>query len=121
VAEEAERQAERAQTLFKNKINSQEQTDIAVSEALSLRAKCDASRASVQMSLAHILLAQTNLSRSRLIAPFSGIIAKIEGELNEYVTPSPIGVQTSPVVDLIENTCFYITAPIDEIDAAQYE
>ncbi len=118
LAEEAERQAERAQTLFKNKINSQEQTDIAVSEALSLRAKCDASRASVEMSLAHIALARTNLSRSRLIAPFSGIIAKIEGELNEYVTPSPVGVQTSPVVDLIENTCFYITAPIDEVDAA---
>ncbi len=117
-AEEADRQAKRAETLFKNKVNSQEQTDMAVSEALSLRAKCDASRASVQMSLAHISLARTNLSRSRLIAPFSGIIAQIEGELNEYVTPSPVGVQTSPVVDLIENTCFYITAPIDEVDAA---
>ncbi len=118
-AEEADRQAKRAQTLFTNKVNSQEQTDMAVSEALSLRAKCEASRATVQMSLAHISLARTNLSRSRLIAPFSGIIAKIEGELNEYVTPSPIGVQTSPVVDLIENTCFYITAPIDEVDAAE--
>ena len=117
-AEEAERQAKRAQTLFNNRVGSQEQTDMAVTEALSLRAKCDASRASVQMSLAHVSLARANLSRSRLIAPFSGIIAKIEGELNEYVTPSPVGVQTSPVVDLIENTCFYITAPIDEVDAA---
>ena len=91
---------------------------MAVSKALSMRAKCDASRASVQMSLAHVSLARANLSRSRLIAPFSGIIAKIEGELNEYVTPSPVGVQTPPVVDLIENSCFYITAPIDEVDAA---
>ncbi len=117
-AEEAQRQAKRAQTLLKNRVGSQEQTDMAVSEALSLRAKCDASRASVQMSLAHVSLARANLSRSRLIAPFSGIIAKIEGELNEYVTPSPVGVQTPPVVDLIENSCFYITAPIDEVDAA---
>jgi len=117
-AEEADRQAKRAQKLFKNQVNSQEQTDMAVSEALSLKAKCDASRASMQMSLAHISLARANLSRSRLIAPFSGIIANIEGELNEYVTPSPVGVQTAPVVDLIENTCFYITAPIDEVDAA---
>jgi HlyD family secretion protein len=117
-AEEAERQAKRAKTLFKNRVGSQEQTDMAVTEALSLKAKCDASRASVQMSLAHVSLARANLSRSRLTAPFSGIIAKIEGELNEYVTPSPVGVQTSPVVDLIENTCFYITAPIDEVDAA---
>ncbi len=117
-AEEAERQAQRAQTLLKNRVTSQEQTDMAVTEALSLRAKCDASRASVQMSLAHVSLARANFSRSRLVAPFSGIIAKIEGELNEYVTPSPVGVQTPPVVDLIENTCFYITAPIDEVDAA---
>jgi HlyD family secretion protein len=117
-AEEADRQAKRAQTLFRNRVGSQEQTDMAVTEALSLKAKCDASRASVQMSLAHVSLAQANLSRSRLIAPFSGIIAKIEGELNEYVTPSPVGVKTSPVVDLIENTCFYVTAPIDEVDAA---
>jgi len=117
-AKEADRQAKRAQTLFKNRVGSQEQTDMAVTEALSLKAKCDASRASVQMSLAHVSLAQANLSRSRLIAPFSGIIAKIEGELNEYVTPSPVGVQTSPVVDLIENTCFYVNAPIDEVDAA---
>ncbi len=117
-AEEAQRQAKRAQTLLKNRVGSEEQTDMAVTEAASLRAKCDASRASVQMSLAHVSLTHANLSRSRLIAPFSGIIAKIEGELNEYVTPSPVGVQTPPVVDLIENTCFYITAPIDEVDAA---
>jgi HlyD family secretion protein len=117
-ASEADRQAKRAQTLLKNRVGSQEQADMAVTEALSLRAKCDAARASVQMSLAHVSLARANLSRSRLIAPFSGIIAKIEGELNEYVTPSPVGVQTPPVVDLIENTCFYITAPIDEVDAA---
>jgi HlyD family secretion protein len=117
-AKEAQRQAKRAQTLLKNRVGSQEQRDMAVTEAASLRAKCDASRASVQMSLAHVSLARANLSRSRLIAPFSGIIAKIEGELNEYVTPSPVGVQTPPVVDLIENTCFYITAPIDEVDAA---
>lgn len=117
-AEEAQRQAKRAQTLLKNRVGSQEQRDMAVTEAASLRAKCDASRASVQMSLAHVSLARATLSRSRLIAPFSGIIAKIEGELNEYVTPSPVGVQTPPVVDLIENTCFYITAPIDEVDAA---
>ena len=41
-----------------------------------------------------------------------------EGELNEYVTPSPVGVQTPPAVDLIENNCYYISAPIDEVDAA---
>ncbi|MGW8325647.1 MAG: efflux RND transporter periplasmic adaptor subunit, partial [Desulfobacterales bacterium] len=32
---------------------------------------------------------------------------------------SPIGIPTPPVVDLIDNTCFYITAPIDEVDVPQ--
>jgi HlyD family secretion protein len=53
------------------------------------------------------------------LAPFNGVVAKIEGELNEYVTPSPIGVQTPPTVDLIENNCYYVSAPIDEVDAAE--
>jgi HlyD family secretion protein len=54
-----------------------------------------------------------------LLAPFDGVIAKIEGELNEFVTPSPIGIQTPPAVDLIENDCYYVSAPIDEVDAAE--
>ena len=117
-AEEAERQAQRAQKLFKNQVGSEEQTDQAVTRARSLRAQCDAALATVQMSLARINVARASLSRTRLMAPFDGVIAKIEGELNEYVTPSPVGVQTPPAVDLIENNCFYVTAPIDEVDAA---
>jgi HlyD family secretion protein len=52
-----------------------------------------------------------------LIAPFAGVIADINGELNEYVTPSPPGIQTLPVIDLIEPGCFLVSAPIDEVDA----
>ncbi len=117
-AEEANRQARRSQQLFHDKVVSEEQTDSAVTQAKSLQAQCVASRASVQMGLARIDVARANLSRTRLIAPFDGVVAKIEGELNEYVTPSPIGVQTPPAVDLIENSCYYISAPIDEVDAA---
>ena len=46
-------------------------------------------------------------------------MAEIEGELGEYVTPSPVGVATKPTLDLIDNTCIYIKAPIDEIDAPE--
>jgi HlyD family secretion protein len=38
--------------------------------------------------------------------------------LNEFVTPSPVGIPTPPVIDLIEDNCFYVSAPIDEVDAA---
>jgi HlyD family secretion protein len=117
-AEEANRQADRAKRLFQNNVTTEEQTDRAVTQAQSLQAQCNASRATAQMSLARIDVARANLSRTRLIAPFDGVVAKIEGELNEYVTPSPVGVQTPPAVDLIENDCYYVSAPIDEVDAA---
>ncbi len=117
-AAEASRLAKRAEQLFQSKVNSTEQTDRAVTQARSLQAQCEASRATVLMGQARISVAQANLSRTRLVAPFDGVVAKIEGELNEYVTPSPIGVPTPPAVDLIENNCYYVSAPIDEVDAA---
>ncbi|MEN8175006.1 MAG: efflux RND transporter periplasmic adaptor subunit, partial [Pseudomonadota bacterium] len=40
---------------------------------------------------------------------------------NEYVTPSPPGIATLPVIDLIDNSCFYVSAPIDEVDVARVE
>ena len=118
-ADEAGRQARRAEILFKRQVVSEEQTDQTVTQAKSLRAECTAARASVEMRQAQVEVARVNLSRSRLIAPFDGVIAEIEGELNEYITPSPIGVLTPPAVDLIENSCYYVSAPIDEVDAAQ--
>ncbi len=117
-AEEAARQGERAKTLFRGNAGSLEQMERLVAEAESMQAKCEAARVTVQRNMAQVSLAKANLARSRLEAPFAGVIAKIEGELNEYVTPSPIGVPTPPAVDLIENDCFYVTAPIDEVDAA---
>ena len=57
---------------------------------------------------------QANLARTRLIAPFDGVVAEINGELSEFVTPSPIGIPTPPWWRPIDNTCFYTTAPIDE-------
>ena len=63
-------------------------------------------------------MAEANLARTRLTAPFDGVIAEINGERFEFVTPSPLGVATPPVVDILDNTCFYVSAPIDEVDAA---
>ena len=39
--------------------------------------------------------------------------------MGEYLTPSPPGIPTLPAVDLIDDSCIYVTAPIDEVDAAQ--
>lgn len=54
---------------------------------------------------------------TRLNAPFAGFVAAINGELNEYATPSPLGIATPPAVDLIDNSCFHVATPIEEVDA----
>jgi HlyD family secretion protein len=115
-AELSQREANRLVKLRAKGVASEEQTDKAVTQAQALGADCNAAKASVLRSEARIGVVKANLDRTRLVAPFDGIIAEINGELSEFVTPSPIGIPTPPVVDLIDNTCFYITAPIDEVD-----
>ena len=66
---------------------------------------------------AQVEVATARLERTLLRAPFDGVIAEINGELGEFVTPSPVGIPTPPTVDLIDSTCLYISAPIDEVDA----
>ncbi|BAN69734.1 efflux RND transporter periplasmic adaptor subunit [endosymbiont of unidentified scaly snail isolate Monju] len=62
---------------------------------------------------------EAQLSKTRLTAPFDGVVAQINGELAEYVTPSPIGIATSPAIDLLDDRCFYVSAPIDEVDVGK--
>jgi HlyD family secretion protein len=39
--------------------------------------------------------------------------------VGEFLTPSPPGIPTLPAIDLIDDSCLYVSAPIDEVDAAQ--
>ena len=112
LSDKANRDANRITELFTKGLASEESKETAVSNAESSAASCNASKAQVDVTKA-------SLERTMLIAPFDGIIAEIEGELGEYVTPSPVGVATKPTVDLIDNSCIYIKAPIDEIDAPE--
>jgi len=113
----ARRTADRLLKLQQNKSVSEDAVDKAKSEADALAAECSASRTEVDVSEARIAVAQAALDRTRLAAPFDGVIAEINGELYEYVTPSPVGIPTPPAVDIIDTTCFRVTAPIDEVDA----
>lgn len=117
-ADIARREAQRLQRLEKSGAASQERIDQAVSRAKSSRAECASAQASAKVSEARMDVAGANLARTLLLAPFDGVVAEINGELNEYVTPSPPGIATLPAIDLIDNSCFFIAAPIDEVDAA---
>ena len=117
-AQQAQREAKRQQRLLARKLVSEEQIDQAVSTANAANAACEAAEANAAVSQARIDVTEANLEKTRLIAPFDGVVAEINGELNEYVTPSPIGIATPPAIDLLDNGCFYLTAPIDEVDVA---
>lgn len=117
-ADEAEREARRLEQLIGSGAITRQQLDQALAAASASRAQCNAARASVKVARSGMAAAAANLARTLLVAPFDGVVAEINGELNEYVTPSPPGIATLPVIDLVDNRCFYITAPIDEVDAA---
>jgi HlyD family secretion protein len=116
-ADVAKRTADRLVRLNERKVASEDEVERAVGEAESAAAACEASRAATRVKEAAIELARAALERTQLRAPFDGVIAEINGELGEFVTPSPIGVATLPTVDLIDNSCLFIRAPIDEVDA----
>ena len=118
-ADNAEREADRQVKLQKRRMASEEVVDRAITAAQAGRADCEAARATARVSGARLGVAQATLERTRLIAPFDGVIAEVSGELNEYVTPSPPGIPTPPAVDLIDDACYIISAPIDEVDAAK--
>ena len=117
-ADVSRRSANRLVVLRKKDVVPEDRTENAVAEATALAAECRASRTQIKVLEAKVAVAQANIERTRLVAPFDGVIAAINGELFEFVTPSPIGIPTPPAVDILENNCFYVTAPIDEVDAA---
>ena len=103
----------------KKGLTSDELVDQAVSLAKAKTAGCDAVSASIKVSESQLAVAQATLDRTRLTAPFDGTIAEVNGELGEYITPSPVGIPTPPADDLIDASCLYVAAPIDEVDAPE--
>lgn len=116
-ADIAESEAQRLRELLIQRLASTESAEKADGLARSNRAACAAARANIEIASAKIDVALAALARTRLAAPFDGTIAEVNGELGEYVTPSPIGIPTPPAIDLIDTRCLYISAPIDEVDA----
>ena len=116
-AEVAKRESERQEKLKKKNLSSEEAVDRADGEARAQKAACNAARATSEVSKAKLTVIQADLDRTRLIAPFSGVVAEINGEVGEFVTPSPVGIPTPPAVDLMDISCLYVSAPIDEVDA----
>ncbi len=116
----AEREADRVSRLQKfDHLVSEEQVDIKATGARAKRASCTAAVEAIAVSQANRDVVQAAVERTLLVAPFDGTVAEINAELGEFITPSPPGIPTLPAIDLLDVSCLYVSAPIDEVDAPQ--
>ncbi len=114
----AELESQRMVELRKTEIASEEQTQRMIAEAGASKAGVAAAEAAVLVAGDRVRNAEAALMRTVLRAPFAGVVAEINAEVGEYVTPSPPGIPTLPAIDLIDTDSLYAKAPIDEVDAA---
>lgn len=120
-ATNAEKEAQRQADLRGRGFVSPSKEEAARTEAEVRRAACNTSKADVAQAEAKLRATRVEQGRVALYAPFDGTVAKIVGELGEYSTPSPPGVPTPPAIDLIDDSCLYVKAPMDEVDAPKIQ
>jgi len=118
-AELYQRDHRRLQHLGERKLTSLERLDQAETKARLAQLACTAQQVQIREAEANLTLQRSLLDQTVLRAPFAGVVAQINGELGEFVTPSPPGIPMPPAVDLIDDSCLYVDAPIDEVDAGR--
>jgi HlyD family secretion protein len=121
MADQAQRERVRQEGLFRQGFVSEGRLDTVRAEADTRAAACATAKADVAQSQARVAVVGTARQRTVLVAPFDGTVAKIVGEVGEYSTPSPPGVPTPPAIDLIDDSCLYVKAPMDEVDAPKMQ
>jgi HlyD family secretion protein len=120
-ADASAREAKRQGELREQGFVSVSREEAARAEADTRRAACQTAQSDVVSAQARIGATKVEQGRTHLYAPFDGRIARIVGEVGEYSTPSPPGVPTPPAIDLIDDSCLYIKAPMDEVDAPRIQ
>ncbi|MEM9555188.1 MAG: efflux RND transporter periplasmic adaptor subunit [Acidobacteriota bacterium] len=116
-ARRAAREHARIESLIADGIVSDDVLDQAATRAETTEAGCTAARAAVERARAAVRLAATRLEMLVLRAPFDGIVAEVSAEVGEWITPSPPALPVPPVLDVIDPSSIYISAPMDEVDA----
>ncbi|NTV69286.1 MAG: efflux RND transporter periplasmic adaptor subunit [Azonexaceae bacterium] len=117
----AEKEAKRQSDLRAKGFVSTSKEEAARTDAEVRRASCNTAKADIVQAEAKLKATRVEQGRVALYAPFDGTVAKIVGELGEYSTPSPPGVPTPPAIDLIDDSCLYVKAPMDEVDAPKIQ
>src|SRR5262245_21372949 len=120
-AELAGRDLKRLQELERtdDSIVSKEMLDRGQSQNDSATARCQAGRTAIQRAQAAVELARANWNKAVLRAPFDGVVADLKAEVGEWVSPSPPALPIPPVLDIIDPSSIYVSAPLDEVDAGK--
>jgi HlyD family secretion protein len=114
----AERELQRKRELAKDKLLSEDELDRLQSAHEAAVAACTSAAARVAQAEAELALSEIDLARTAIVAPFGGVLAEVTVELGEWLTPSPPGVPIPSVIDLIDPSSIYISAPMDEVDSS---
>ncbi|MCG8458164.1 MAG: efflux RND transporter periplasmic adaptor subunit [Holophagales bacterium] len=117
-ARRAEREHGRLARLASDQIVSEDVLDQAATAAETTAAGCVAARAAEKRAESAVRLAEVRLEQLVLRAPFDGVIAEVSAEVGEWITPSPPAVPVPPVIDILDPSSTYISAPMDEVDSA---
>jgi HlyD family secretion protein len=118
-AELEQRDHQRLARLRERQLVAEDRVDQSATRARLSALACSGAATAIRETEAKLTLQRALLDQATLRAPFAGIVAQINGEVGEFVTPSPPGIPTPPAVDLIDDSCLYVEAPIDEVDAAR--
>lgn len=115
----ARRELSRTQRLAEKNVASEDRLDALQYAFDSARVACDGARAERAQAEAQLESAKVELAKTVIAAPFAGIVAEVNVEVGEWVTPSPPLLTSPSVVDLIDPKSIYISAPMDEVDSGE--
>lgn len=118
-ADQAVRLSRRARSLAEAAVVSETALELEETRALTTQAASVAAEARVREAEAAVAVARATLAKTTLTAPFDGVVLDVTTEVGEWISPAPPGVFIPPVIDLIDPTALYVSAPIDEADVAR--
>ena len=111
------RELDRTRRLAEQNVASEDRLDALQYSFDSARVACEAAKAELAQARANLRAAESELSKTVIVAPFDGVVAEVNVEVGEWVTPSPPLLTSPAVIDLIDPTSIYVSAPMDEVDA----
>lgn len=113
----ARRELARTRRLAERSVASEDRLDELQYRYDSARVACEGAQAELARAEAQQASAETELAKTVIEAPFAGIVAEVNVEMGEWVTPSPPLLTSPPVIDLIDPTSIFVSAPMDEVDS----